>query len=264
MSAGFATRPALTSPRGKRLTGWSKLSRHERGYGYKWEKLRKRILSRDKYLCQPCLASGRPTPANEVDHIKPKADGGTDDPANLQAICRRCHRAKTINDNDKTRGGAQAHPTWLPKPSCPVTIVCGPAGAGKSTWAYAQASDADDVIDLDDCFTIVCGKHGHQADQAMLPRALRLRNKRLAKLEHKTRGQAFFIVSAPTKAEREWWQQKLGGQIHLIKPTLDEIETRDVSAKQLDLAVQWFEAEQAGEWTAPKEARRVGLDGYPV
>lgn len=77
---------------------WSRKSRHERGYGKEWDRLRKRILERDKYLCQPCLRSGRPTPADAVDHIKPKADGGTDDDGNLQAICDPCHADKTIRD----------------------------------------------------------------------------------------------------------------------------------------------------------------------
>ncbi len=67
-------------------------SRHKRGYGAAWDKLRKRILERDKYLCQPCLIErGRPTPATQVDHKQPKAHGGTDDPENLRSICRPCH-----------------------------------------------------------------------------------------------------------------------------------------------------------------------------
>ena len=77
---------------------WSKLSRHERGYGAAWDKLRKVILARDMHLCQPCKAKGRVTAAQAVDHIKAKASGGTDDPANLRAICNECHRTKSIED----------------------------------------------------------------------------------------------------------------------------------------------------------------------
>jgi 5-methylcytosine-specific restriction protein A len=33
--------------------------------------------------------------ASEVDHIIPKAQDGTDDFDNLQAICTDCHKAKT-------------------------------------------------------------------------------------------------------------------------------------------------------------------------
>lgn len=78
-------------------------TRHQQGYGTAWNKVRAVVLARDTYLCQPCLAKSppRPTQATEVDHILGKAKGGTDDPSNLQAICRSCHRDKTIRD----RGG---------------------------------------------------------------------------------------------------------------------------------------------------------------
>lgn len=77
------------------------LSRHERGYGYEWTKRREQVLQRDGYLCQPCQRQGRPTPATEVDHITPKAEDGTDDYENLQAICKRCHAAKTKAETSK-------------------------------------------------------------------------------------------------------------------------------------------------------------------
>lgn len=77
---------------------WSETSRHQRGYGTAWDKLRKAILTRDKHLCQACLAKGRPTPARHVDHIVPKAKGGTDDEANLQSLCVPCHDEKTARD----------------------------------------------------------------------------------------------------------------------------------------------------------------------
>jgi len=85
--------------------GWFKTSEgssHERGYGPKWRKVRAAILRRDNWLCQPCLRQGHNTHASEVDHIISKADGGVDDPLNLQAICAACHKAKTASE----RGGA--------------------------------------------------------------------------------------------------------------------------------------------------------------
>lgn len=78
---------------------WPTTSRHSRGYGRAWDKLRKAILARDKHLCQPCLRKGKATPATAVDHKTPKAKGGTDDPSNLQAICTPCHDAKTAQEN---------------------------------------------------------------------------------------------------------------------------------------------------------------------
>jgi len=80
---------------------WPTTSRHERGYGREWEKLRTAALQRDKHLCQPCLRRHRVTPAAQVDHINPKAKGGTDDMDNLQSICGPCHDAKTLTDEGK-------------------------------------------------------------------------------------------------------------------------------------------------------------------
>jgi 5-methylcytosine-specific restriction protein A len=75
-------------------------SRHERGYGYAWDKLRARILKRDGYVCRcaECRELDRLRPAHDVDHIIQRADGGSDDPSNLQAINRECHRLKTARE----------------------------------------------------------------------------------------------------------------------------------------------------------------------
>ena len=73
-------------------------SASKRGYGHLWRKLRKTILQRDDYLCVACKQAGRLTPATDVDHIISKAKGGTDDPSNLQSLCRSCHQTKTANE----------------------------------------------------------------------------------------------------------------------------------------------------------------------
>ena len=78
-------------------------TRQERGYGAAWDRTRKRVMSRDCNLCQPCLRDGRTTLAVEVDHIVNKAAGGSDDDGNLQAICKRCHTEKTIHEATQVR-----------------------------------------------------------------------------------------------------------------------------------------------------------------
>ena len=74
-------------------------NRHQRGYGTLWVKLRDGVMVRDHYLCQVCMSEDRLTPATEVDHIIPKARGGTDNPDNLQAICAECHKTKTARES---------------------------------------------------------------------------------------------------------------------------------------------------------------------
>lgn len=79
-------------------------SRQSRGYGAEWEQTRKRILSRDKGLCQVCMADGKLRPAKQVDHKVPKFEGGSEDDDNLQAICVDCHKAKTAVEAQRGRG----------------------------------------------------------------------------------------------------------------------------------------------------------------
>lgn len=89
-------------------------SASSRGYGAPWRRLRKRILARDMGLCQPCLDLGRVTQADAVDHIVNKAQGGTDDPSNLQSICDACHASKTAAEGnggkEKPRFGVDGWP----------------------------------------------------------------------------------------------------------------------------------------------------------
>lgn len=73
----------------------------ERGYGHAWKKLRDKIMRRDDHLCQNCLRAGIVTKAQEVDHILNKANGGTDSPSNLEAICKPCHKEKTIKERSQ-------------------------------------------------------------------------------------------------------------------------------------------------------------------
>lgn len=92
-------------PNAKKPSNWThRGTRHQRGYGSQWDKLRKLVLEFDKYLCQPCKRAGRVTPATEVDHIKPKSLGGEDDADNLESICTDCHKDKTQREAAEAQG----------------------------------------------------------------------------------------------------------------------------------------------------------------
>lgn len=56
--------------------------------------LRFEILKRDGFACSYCGAKAGGGVWLEVDHIKPKAAGGTDDPANLTTSCQPCNNGK--------------------------------------------------------------------------------------------------------------------------------------------------------------------------
>ena len=60
-----------------------------RGYGRSWQRLRLAFL-RLNPICAMCGG-----PAAHADHIVARARGGSDDFANLEALCHGCHSAKT-------------------------------------------------------------------------------------------------------------------------------------------------------------------------
>lgn len=72
-----------------------------RGYGTGWQKIRKAVLARHRRIHgEQCPGWGRPAhPAKDltVDHVVPKARGGTDAPGNLAVLCRQCNSAKGSN-----------------------------------------------------------------------------------------------------------------------------------------------------------------------
>jgi 5-methylcytosine-specific restriction enzyme A len=63
--------------------------RPRNGSTRQWRKLRDQILARDRWTCRRCGER-----ASHIDHITPIAAGGTDHPANLQALCGVCNLAK--------------------------------------------------------------------------------------------------------------------------------------------------------------------------
>lgn len=62
-----------------------------RGYGRAWRKLRAAVLL-DRPVCEAC---GR-AEATDVDHVVRRGAGGSDDLANLMALCHPCHSKKTV------------------------------------------------------------------------------------------------------------------------------------------------------------------------
>ncbi|WP_246381128.1 HNH endonuclease [Novosphingobium chloroacetimidivorans] len=64
--------------------------------------MREQVLA-DEPLCRPCAKQGRVTQATIADHIKPKAEGGTDDRENYQPICDLCHVLKTAAEAKRAK-----------------------------------------------------------------------------------------------------------------------------------------------------------------
>ena len=69
-------------------------------YGSAWQKIRNRYIATHP-LCEMCLGLGRATVATLVHHVKPLADGGTNDESNLKSLCVSCH--ERIHQRKKRR-----------------------------------------------------------------------------------------------------------------------------------------------------------------
>ncbi|WP_374212572.1 HNH endonuclease [Rhodococcus tibetensis] len=82
-----------------------------------WRKLRKHVIERDGNVCRRCGADGAVV-ALEVDHVMNVTEGGTDDPANAQLLCKPCHTPKTRAET--LRGTQRRHARLkLPTPKHP-------------------------------------------------------------------------------------------------------------------------------------------------
>ena len=70
-------------------------------YGRAWKKIRARFLLQHP-LCEQCRSEGRLTAADEVHHILPLANGGTNEEGNLMALCKSCHSRITIGSSNRS------------------------------------------------------------------------------------------------------------------------------------------------------------------
>jgi 5-methylcytosine-specific restriction endonuclease McrA/shikimate kinase len=225
----------------KERSNWSTKTPKERGYGHTWVKLRKLVMLRDGGICQVCLAKGQVKEATEVDHIIPKAKGGTDHDSNLQAICKQCHQNKTAMESaDGQR--TSYYPEWLPKPKCKVTIVCGPPGSGKTTYCKQHAGKTDLIIDVDEIAAQLTGKPLHEATMDEMSQAIRVRNKLLADLATPQYNTCWFITTGKYEEKREWWKQKLNAELVLLdvdkRTCIDRIKKSDRSDQAKKRAIE--------------------------
>ena len=212
------------------MSHWTTWYRH-----WRWKKhIRPRQLAAEP-LCRLCKLDGKVTVATVVDHVE-RHHG---DPqkfwyGELQSLCRGCHESR--KKFHEARGYARdigtdgfpldpKHPANAPRehfrrfgygiphhlrPSAiPVTLVCGPPAAGKTTWVEAHKREGDIVISLDEIKVRVGGRMW-DTDREIVRRAIAYRDAQLRRLATARKGHAFVVVGAPTQQERAAWCRALG------------------------------------------------------
>ena len=74
---------------GNRAARVSSAVRPRFGSTRRWRRLRTLVLARDGHRCALCGGYG-----NDIGHIRPRALGGPDVPANLRVECATCNRTE--------------------------------------------------------------------------------------------------------------------------------------------------------------------------
>lgn len=221
--------------------------------------------------CVECKKLGRLRKTAEIDHVIPLSQGGSDTDDNVQGLCLEHHAQKSALE-DTSHHAASNHPDWLRPSAIPVTIVCGPPCGGKTTHVQASAKAHDTIIDLDTIIATLRPSYTHWTgalDTDLLNKAIRVRNAMLGGLSRATSGRAWFIVAAPTEAERRWWQARLGGEVTLLHPGEAECKRRadQRGTPKAKAGVDQWERAARRPWA--KTSRRshstkVGADGIPT
>lgn len=80
-----------------------------------WQKIRRRVLRRDGYLCYICRRNPDLYPADSVDHIVPVSQGGSDEDDNLAACHEHpCHAHKTALEANAAKPKRKREPEKHP------------------------------------------------------------------------------------------------------------------------------------------------------
>ena len=118
-----------------------------------------------------------------------------------------------------------------------VTVVCGPPGAGKTTYVRERAVAGDLIVDVDTLFAALSGQPLYQKPPLLLPYVLAARDGALGRLERGP-APAWVITQGVTAAERETLRARFAAEVVVLETPaitcLERIALDERRAGQLD------------------------------
>ena len=145
----------------------------------------------------------------------------------------------------------------LPRPQCRVVLVCGPPGAGKSTYVQAHAGNNDPVIDLD----TIAKEYGFGRNRPRDQLGFLLGRAQSTACRIGTVGTdqtAWVILTAPSSRLRQWWVDTLAvkpDDLIVLAPSREELrrrivqdpDRREVVTEHFAVVDKWFALERAND-----------------
>ena len=197
-----------------KLAERTRLSSSVRGYGKRWQAMSAARLNKHPFCADPFkIHSPFPGPATLTDHIVPhKGDMALFwNPKNWQSLCSSCHSRKTALED-----GGFGHA--MKKMS--VTLVCGPPGAGKSTYVNQQRLEGDIVWDFDAVLMTVTGLDSHERSErskSLIGFIFAMRDGLFREVLRSGQGKRVWIIeSCPLAADRERFVRDFAARVVLL------------------------------------------------
>ncbi|MBE9509154.1 MAG: HNH endonuclease [Chloroflexi bacterium] len=203
-------------------------------------------------LCRECAELGLVVSATDVDHIVPKRDGGQDELENLQSLCQAHHSAKTAGERGAGRGAGGRRPS--------VIAVCGPPGAGKSSYVRERHKWGDLVLDLDTLIEALGWLPSYEKPWGLMPFAWDARDAVLKRLERPSRIlRAWVIATAPRSEQRGRLRSRFRASVVVLEtPHAECLRRIGEDERRADKLDQWTPIVRRW-WNAyePSEADKV-------
>jgi 5-methylcytosine-specific restriction endonuclease McrA len=213
----------------------------------RWKLLVERILVKQPFCVCTAEYCGHPIPCNklergEIDHITPLEHGGEPfDEENCQHLCTDCHRRKTAYEDSGIVNTTESK----------ITVVCGPPGAGKTTYALKQFKAGDLLIDYDQLMRAMTGVSSHWYPRSLMTFGWEARDAVLKHLESGCPGRAWIIDCGASRYRREEYRRRFNARVIVIEMPADECLNRIGQDKFRDQSVDWVKL--VSNWWAEYE-----------